>query len=253
MEEVAVPEIVLITTGMTEYEKAKRNHEYLHDQVEKLLLKYANNQGTIEWHKERFKRLTASDIDAVLNIRKYKTRQSVFKSKTMPFVKSKNNYNTLHGITYENEAISRFEEKYDKKVYRLGLVEHESEPWLGASPDGICCTGELIEVKCPTSRKILAEYPLGCPEEYYCQVQMQLFCCNLNECFFIQYKPAFGVWTDEQLLVTTVKRNPKWWEESLPRLREFWNEVLLFRQKYIDWQKINYHELHEKEKIVAIC
>jgi hypothetical protein len=71
---------------------------------------------------------------------------------------------------------------------------------LGASPDGISSKstldykfnpklGYMLEIKCPYVRPITNKgYIAGeiCPYYYYCQVQQQLECCDLEFCDFIQ-------------------------------------------------------------------
>src|SRR5690606_24644881 len=70
--------------------------------------------------------------------------------------------------------------------------------FLAASPDGIVSSmgkliGRMIEIKCPLTRKI---YTLNetsniytiCPIYYWAQVQLQLQCCDLEECDFWQCK-----------------------------------------------------------------
>jgi hypothetical protein len=73
---------------------------------------------------------------------------------------------------------------------------------LGASPDGICsCStldnkfspmlGRMLEIKCTTSRHIYTSGRIHgniCPYYYYCQVQQQLECCDLEDCDFWQCK-----------------------------------------------------------------
>ena len=34
-----------------------------------------------------------------------------------------------------------------KKVHEVGIVEHPTHDFLGASPDGVCESGRLVEIK----------------------------------------------------------------------------------------------------------
>src|SRR5439155_16971295 len=69
------------------------------------------------------------------------------------------------------------------------------------SPDRICnkykldkihkskYIGRMLEIKCPFIRKIQLDGPIIdniCPIYYWVQVQLQLECCNLEECDFWQ-------------------------------------------------------------------
>ena len=71
-------------------------------------------------------------------------------------------------------------------------VVHPVYPFLGASPDGIVLTkdkldyrwGKLVEFKCPISRKFTQESAI--PDAYYHQMQMQMECCNIDECDYVE-------------------------------------------------------------------
>lgn len=154
---------------------------------------------------------------------------------------------TQHGIDNEDVAIAKFEKTYGKKVFEFGLLPHPHYNWLGASPDGICASGEMVEVKCPFKRPILAaeDYPLGCPKHYYGQVQLQLECADLDECYFIQYRPE-NLFNEEALLVTTVKRDRVWWAEKFPTMKQFWQDVVAFRTNHPEWETVDVYEKQGK-------
>lgn len=89
-------------------------------------------------------------------------------------------------------------------------MKHPTIDFLGASPDGICSkykydkkskskyVGRMLEIKCPYSRtewkldnvEIINFNPkekmVICPIYYWVQVQLQLECCDLEECDFWQ-------------------------------------------------------------------
>ena len=49
--------------------------------------------------------------------------------------------------------------------------------------------GRMLEIKCPLTRKIKTSGEVDgeiCPHYYYCQVQQQLECCDLEYCDFWQ-------------------------------------------------------------------
>ncbi len=108
-----------------------------------------------------------------------------------------------HGKKYEEIATKIYENIYDIKVEEYGLVPHIAKPpvpFVGASPDGIGSKytlsnkfspmiGRMLEIKCPFSRKINTKGEIDgeiCPHYYYCQVQQQLECCDLEFCDFWQ-------------------------------------------------------------------
>jgi hypothetical protein len=66
------------------------------------------------------------------------------------------------------------------------LIPHPEYSFLGASPDGIRPDGVMIEIKCPFSR-----IPTGIPElKYWIQMQIQMECCDMEECDFLDVKIA---------------------------------------------------------------
>lgn len=218
---------------------------YVHPRVIELLRHGYVNQRSRWWFKHRSERLTASDVDAALGRGRFGNYKSVLKKKTKPSPKrngSGGSWHTQHGIFYEDHAIRRFEEQYKRHVFEFGLLPHPTESWLGASPDGICATGEMVEVKCPSTRPILEadDYPLGCPDYYYGQVQCQLECADLEKCYFVQFKPA-NVWEEEKLLVTEVYRDREWWARAQKTLWQLWQDVVAFREAHPDWYKVDHY------------
>lgn len=224
---------------------------FCHPRVARLMELGYFDQRSDGWFAERRQRLTASDVDSVLNNNPYKSRKAVFKAKTSPQKQRTCSIHALHGIKYEPIAIQKFEEEYEKTVIDFGLIPHPEFDWLGASPDGICLTGEMVEVKCPSTRPIEKSYELGCPSHYYGQVQTQLWCANLDKCYFVQYrpgklpeedKPEQTFIKDELLSVTIVERSQEWFDRSIPLLKQFWDEVLEFRRTHPDWEKVDHHK-----------
>jgi hypothetical protein len=86
-------------------------------------------------------------------------------------------------------------------VHEFGLVRSKKYSFLGASPDGIISyhkmdgihltnrIGRMLEIKCPFIRKIIHNGEIKdniVPIYYWVQVQLQLQCCELDECDFWQ-------------------------------------------------------------------
>lgn len=91
----------------------------------------------------------------------------------------------------------------DVRVAEYGLLQSQTHPFIGASPDGICerrqlygnglskLVGRLLEIKCPRLRQIKTTGNLDgdiCPHYYFVQVQTQLFVTDMDECDFLQCK-----------------------------------------------------------------
>lgn len=97
----------------------------------------------------------------------------------------------LHwGQKYEPLSVLLYEHIYHTKVGEFGCIQHETLPFLGASPDGINVDptspryGRMLEIKNVLSREIDG-IPL---KEYWIQMQAQMEVCNLDECDFLETK-----------------------------------------------------------------
>jgi len=171
-------------------------------------------QKSKEWYEMRDKFITASAGADAINESKYNTYIDLLETKLgigKPFTEG---YHVHHGKKLENIATMLYEHINNVKVGEFGLVPHMSDPhvpFLSASPDGICTcmtldgkfsplVGRMLEIKCVTTRRINPSGPehmivtkkdedLGIvPHVYWVQMQLQLECCDLEECDFWQCK-----------------------------------------------------------------
>ena len=157
-------------------------------------------QRSKEWFEMRNNKITASDCGAVLGENKYEPQFNFILKKVFGSTFETNN-SCYHGKKFENVVTLMYEYNYDTVVDEFGLLGHPEHLFLGASPDGICgpfkrdgktkspLVGRMLEIKCPLFRKIKYEGEVKgeiCPIYYWCQVQQQLECCNLDECDFVQ-------------------------------------------------------------------
>ena len=159
---------------------------YLRDQVSYLKTLPQHEQKSDEWYAMRLTMLSASDWGTILGDNHYAKPDSVLLKKCgeesyFPQAALKA---MAWGNKYEDVAISIYEHRNSTKVYEFGCIRHPDINFLGASPDGITNDGVMLEIKCPTSRKIT-----GTPPRYYwCQVQGQLEVCDLDRCDFLECK-----------------------------------------------------------------
>ena len=154
------------------------------------------------WFKLRDGRATASDGGCILgqNEKEAQYKFLIKKVKRPPF---ESNIFCHHGTKYEHIATMVYEYRMNCKVEEFGLVAHPTIYYLAASPDGIVShykmdgksktkyVGRMLEIKCPYSRQIKTSGEIKgeiCPIYYWIQVQLQLECCDLDECDFWQCK-----------------------------------------------------------------
>lgn len=183
-------------------------------------------QKSKEWYEMRDKFITASAGADALGKSKYNTRLDLLKAKLGLGPPFKEGYHVHHGKKLETIATKLYEHINNVKVGEFGLLPHMSEPhvpFLSASPDGICTcvtldgkfsnlVGRMLEIKCVTTRVINTHGPETMyieskgqadkgivPYVYWVQMQLQLECCNLNECDFWQCKIK-NYWSKRTLL-----------------------------------------------------
>jgi putative phage-type endonuclease len=185
--------IELSVISKEEYEKRKN----IYVDLENIKLP---EQRSVEWFEMRNEKITASDAGCVVGLNKYE-HQYKFIFKKVFGTTFKTNQACYHGKKLEEVVTLMYEYQNDVKVKEFGLLGHKEHNFLGASPDGICSpykrngkdksnlVGRMLEIKCPLYRKIKFEGDIKnviCPIYYWCQVQVQLECCDLPECDFVQ-------------------------------------------------------------------
>lgn len=191
-------------------------------------------QRTPEWYDARKKLITASDAAAALGIKPFASyprdpREDCLLKKldAHPFT----NIHVRHGQKYEDEARDLVCSLLGTQAFDKGLVIHPTEPWIGASPDGVTTCGNLIEIKCPLQREII---PGHVPHHYYPQVQTQMEVFDVDACYFAQYKPGFLTKDGKPFLdVVCVPRDRAWWAEHRQALYTFWKEYVERQQTHI--------------------
>jgi putative phage-type endonuclease len=179
-----------------------KEYKLLQEHFNKLKNLPQPEQRTKEWFDYRHNRITASDTASAIDQNPYEPVESFILKKCDPDHKFLDNQNVYHGKKYEPIATSIYEYIYNNKVIEFGALPSEKYNILGASPDGICSSqsldykfspllGRMLEIKCVVQRKIYTSGKIAghiCPYYYYCQVQQQLECCDLDKCDFWQCK-----------------------------------------------------------------
>ena len=254
-------------------------------------------QRTPEWYQRRYNMITASNLWQALNTESQRNRLIYEKCKPLDFGYTENKWmntdSSLHwGVKYEPLTALLYEKVTGARIEEFGCIQHESYPFLGASPDGIVTNiesslyGRMLEIKNIYNRDMD-----GTPSEaYWIQIQIQLQCCNLDLCDFVEtrfkeykseieffeendservrglilyfipkdgksnvplYKympldvllnqssidewisncktelPEFAIyskiyWYLDEMLMSTIEKNTKWFETALPMIKETW-------------------------------
>ena len=192
---------------------------------ELLAAEYAE-QRSEEWLALRDNMITASDVASALGENHFETPDSLVKKKVLR-TKWAGNAATAHGTALEPLVRDLYDQRTGRKSHEIGLVQHRQYEWLGASPDGVTEDGLLIEIKCPLTRKIEPKVP----KHYWPQVQLQLEITDLEECDFIQFRPASEDGKKaEEFVVVRVKRDREWFQKNLPAMKEVWDRIVKGRE-----------------------
>lgn len=162
-------------------------NKQLNKHIKYLVNTFKNNQKTDEWYKLRNKIITSTDVATILNKNKYQNKFELLQIKNNQLNSSNNDNKTeiIWGNAFEDIARNIYSNLNNNlKIFETGLINHNKYNWLGASPDGICENGELVEIKCVFGSRNIIEIP----EIYYIQTQIQLEVCNLDICNLFQCK-----------------------------------------------------------------
>jgi putative phage-type endonuclease len=191
--------------------ESEEQKKKLRDQVKKLKKIESPAQKSHEWYLQRQTKVTASEVgNCLFATRKiceeyvnlfglqdsfkysetrclnpYTNRKAYIRKKALEFgkeIKLVDNEFTLWGKKYEEVATRFYCLTKGTDISDFGLIPHPRIKWLAASPDGITDDGVMLEIKCPKRRQITGIPPIY----YYCQMQLQLECCNLEECDFLE-------------------------------------------------------------------
>jgi len=166
-------------------------------------------QKTPEWYEARSSRITASEVSSCLRkcpehckwyVESFNLADFVYDNKSCNSYcgyddyivrkceeffgeyEYKDNEFTIWGKKYEQIMCDLYSWLTGKYIEEFGLIKHPKLSWLGASPDGITNDGVMLEIKCPKSRKINGIPPIY----YYHQMLLQLECCNLDYCDYLE-------------------------------------------------------------------
>lgn len=206
------PDISDIVNMLEKQKEQPQLNNEINRQVAKLIeiSKSMPEQKTLPWLAMRYNMLTASDIAACLVVTDYELNlhdeQTLFlpkanyklgkgcypyknikmflREKCEPEKRFMGNRSTFHGTKYEHVATQTYSFKNGETVHEFGLMPHQVHSFLGASPDGITSTGRMLEIKVPLSRELNGIPPI----QYWVQMQLQMECCDLDVCDFVECK-----------------------------------------------------------------
>lgn len=178
--------------GILEKQEAQTEHHIQH-----LLSKPQSVQRTEEWYKEMREVLSASEFYKVFSTPK--TRAGLIFSKVQPqeeIAPPRTCCLTMEmtaldwGIRFEPVAKQILEARWKAKIAEMGRLHHPTRKGLAASPDGLIIEcedtsmiGDLVEIKCPSTREV----GKGVPPDYWHQMQLQMEVSSSPLCQYCEF------------------------------------------------------------------
>lgn len=147
-------------------------------------------QRTDKWYEMRHNMISASNLWKVFFSESSRRQIIDEKTKYLNTTRHHNGFDsTLEwGQRFEPVAQMYYQDMYKTNIKEYGCIPHSTYSFIGASPDGInidnnsSLYGRLLEIKCIVNREIT-----GIPKkEYWTQMQIQMECCDLDECDFLE-------------------------------------------------------------------
>lgn len=175
-----------------------------------------SEQGSQEWLAERAGRWTASkfaDLIAAdkrtgkpLKCRADAIWNCVVERMTGRPADGASGFALQWGVDVEPDARQAFELETGKVVQQAGFIQHPQYAFAGASPDGLICEDEGLELKSPYSSSVhLSRFLDGIPGEYLIQIHGCMWVTGRSKWYFASYDPRMP--PSHQLLIIPVLRD----------------------------------------------
>jgi len=210
--------------------------------------------------------ITARDFSSILNLNPYETSYECLKSK---IIKKKfcGNKFTDHGNKYESHAIKMYEKSTGNIVETQQLnCKHPEYEWITGRVDGVTILNKkdpkskkrkidsdiecIVEIKCPIKKPDLHLSLKTIPIYYWIQCQVYMNILNYDVTHYVEFYIEPDMETGE-LEYVEIKRDKKWWNKSLPKIKKFYKEII----KYNDIGNLENHPIRiiEKEWETSFC
>lgn len=157
------------------------------------------DQRSEEWFAARLGKVTASKVKDVMTKGRNGDASAARKNYLMELVCERltgvqggpdlsRNAAVQRGVELEPIARSAYELFADSEVVEIGLVDHPSIAWFGASPDGLVNADGLIEIKCPNTAQHVATLQREAHDpQYEWQMLAQMACTGRAWVDFVSF------------------------------------------------------------------
>lgn len=197
-------------------------------------------QRSKEWFNARLGRFTASRISELLGVKGLGlTGENYAFEKACELVfgvdeeeESFVSFDMQRGENLEPIAFAKFKEL--KELDFIDVKETTFFPYgsdAGASPDGLVGEDEILEIKCPRSKKFFKLVALGekAIDSGYCdQMQFQMLCTNSKRCYFFNYIIFKGKEMWHEIIVERDEKRIEFIKERIIEATKLRNEFMAY-------------------------
>lgn len=197
-------------------------------------------QGTYLWLIDRLGHLTASSFADILpGPRGYKEARKTLMARLVAERLTEQPTETFQSPAMrwgtETEPLARDEwsARMGIEVEQVGFCRHPSIEWLGASPDGVCDDGYLLEIKCPNTATHINWMLAGeVPPEYRPQMWIQMYVTEAEACHFCSFDPRLPDNAQVFSRVFFFEQNTNWKDE----IQAFLDETAELEKRIREWE-----------------
>jgi len=179
--------------------------------------------GSQEWLDARRNLITATDAGIILGLSPWKTSLQLYSDKINGTVTEQNDA-MRRGLELEPEARVAFEQMTGHFV-RPEFRIHPVFEWMAASFDGINDEGVVVEIKAPGEKDHHLALLGEVPAKYVAQLQHQMFVANVDECFYLSYRPGTArdcalikVLADKEFQANMIEKEKAFWDSLQARI-----------------------------------
>lgn len=201
--------------------RSSRSYKYVKQSYSNnKLIKYTNKSTCV----------SARDFGIIIGISPFQSHLSLLFEKCGYREDVKFTHAMQRGVDLEKEAVYMFAYMFNIPKDQMtfpGFTRHSVYDFVGGVPDALFKdhNGEpvIVEVKCPDKFSKYDE-----PSQYYdSQIQVYMNIFNASRAYYVEYIQNKGI------RIIEVQRDDKWFEEIIPTVERFWDDVCYWRERDI--------------------
>ena len=186
---------------------------------------------TKEQIEARKKGIGGSDVAAILGLNDYSDAIDVYQQKVGTAKPIEENEKMKWGTVLEAPIAREYEKQYGLRAVNLRqMIHHPSEKIFLANIDRIYETQDgdrgILEIK-TTSSHYMSGWKYDMPLYWYCQVQWYLYIAKACKLINLDVAHVAVLASGQSMSIIPCEYDPKFIEESIPKLKAFWNDCVL--------------------------